>query len=74
MIANTRPKSPGAQKRAIIAAVEALGTAVSEVARRHALFASQLVRWRGIFGKQPPPISSQPRLTALGLRSPASAS
>ena len=61
MIASTRRKWTRAQKRAIVAEVDAAGGSVSEVARRHGLNASLLFRWRRVFGEKPvPPTPSQP--------------
>src|SRR5262245_54787685 len=46
MIASTRRRWRREQKLAILAEVDAPGGSVSEVARRHALHASLLFRWR----------------------------
>lgn len=60
-VATTRRRWTKAQKRSILAEVDAPGGSVSEVARRHGLHTSLLFRWRRDLGTKPaPPSSSGP--------------
>ena len=70
MIASTRRRWRREQKLAILAEVDAPGGSVSEVARRHALHASLLFRWRRDLAKRPRSASSSPEPSFLPVRLP----
>ena len=60
LVASTRRQFTDAQKRAIIADVEA-GGSVSEVSRRHNIHASLLFRWRSEYRNRKPVTPKQVR-------------
>src|SRR3974390_2467816 len=49
VVATTRRRWSGEQKRAIVGEIDVAGASVSEVARRHGIHSSQLFRWRREF-------------------------
>ena len=69
-VATTRRRWSDAQKRAILAEVDAAGGSVSEVARRHGLHTSLLFRWRRL-KSGPPTAASPPRAKFIPLALPS---
>jgi len=63
VVATTRRKWSGEQKRAIVAEIDVTGASVSEVARRCGIHSSQLFRWRREFGSPAPAGEAPPAAT-----------